>query len=711
MSTSLLNDLNEQQRIAVLHGEGPAVVFAGAGSGKTRVITTRIAHLIQQGVKPWRILAMTFTNKAALEMRQRVEQITGHKKVMVSTFHSSCARWLREFSEELGFTPSFSIYDDKDSSDILKRILSEYANKKELPALVQDMKAMIQWAKTRGLYPNDIANHQPRKSFKIPDGGAQVYRKYQELLAKANAMDFGDLLMNILLLMRRNEAIRTKLQERFQYIMIDEFQDTNGTQFELVQRLASPHNNLLVVGDDDQSIYSWRGAVPGNILEFHRHFPTAVRINLEQNYRCTAHIVDAAAALISHNQKRAEKTLFTANPDGDFITHFNESDNEMEAHTVAQLVKEEVGTYPFKEVAVFYRTNSQSRSLEEFFNQFNIPYTIYGSLAFYDRMEIKDLLAYCKLLINPRDDASFSRIVNVPPRGIGKKAMGDIFLRANQEGLPFYDSAKLLSEEKGYRASKSLREFFGLMDKLQILLTLPLGDVLLVLEDHLQYKKYLEAKFPANHQDKAENIHELGSAMASSLQRNPGLDLGSWLELISLNREESMEQETNGVTMMTLHMAKGLEFDRVYVVGVEDNLIPHKNSLDDKAKIEEERRLLYVGMTRARKKLTLSSARRRLTFNQFSSNEPSRFLYEIPKKHFGLQQQSQPSEELVYHHDDMDMLPSFSEGEKVFHPTYGSGVIRSFEESFGTRKAVVDFFEFGPRKIKPHHLKKGSASV
>lgn len=707
----LLSRLNEPQRAAVLHDQGPMMVFAGAGSGKTRVITTRIAHLISRGVAPWEILAMTFTNKAAAEMKQRVVDLTPEgRRVFVSTFHASCARWLREFAGQLGYSSDFVIYDDKDSTALLKNLLVNKCSKKDLANFVAKHKVFISWCKMKGLLPHQVEPYLERSGVDAPPAAAETYKAYQQALSDAEAMDFGDLLLNVLLLLRRNEAVRNILQNRFRYIMVDEFQDTNVTQFELICRLSASHRNVMVVGDDDQSIYSWRGANPSNISDFKQHFTECQQITLGQNYRCTGNIVKSAAALIGRNTQRTPKNLFTDNDAGETITLLRESDNEMEALTVAETIKGEAQLFRYIDTAVFYRTNAQSRQLEESLSRYNIPYTIYGSLAFYERMEVKDLMAYLRLVVNPKDNISLSRIINVPPRGIGKKAFEDLLIESQEQHEPLLETLRRQAAANKPRVGSKLASFAELYDQLAKVRQLPLDEVLPVLEELVGYKAYLKKKLPDQFAEKIENIHELGAAMAAAHQRDPSMGLGAWLESVSLNREENTNQEGTGVTLMTLHMAKGLEFDRVYIVGVEDGLLPHQSSQDDPLQLEEERRLLYVGITRARQKLTMIFVDRRQSFNQVLYNQPSRFLAEIPKDCIDGNWCQQLK--VIEDHDDLTYeyvadgltLESLRRGAMVFHPTYGRGNVRDVEEVLGIVKVMVEFDDFGMRKIRPSQL-------
>jgi len=714
--SSILEGLSPVQRQAATHKDGPLVVFAGAGSGKTRIITTRIAYLIEQGVRPWEILAVTFTNKAAAEMRQRIQRLTfDGQRCHIATFHSACARWLREFAEHLGFTSDFSIYDDSDSTSALKKVIKSLTVEAELGPLVVEMRAFIHSAKTNGLFPSDLAQLSPALRDQIPDGGEEIYRRYQETLAASNAMDFGDLIMNVLLLLRRNTQVRGVLQSRYAYLMVDEFQDTNKSQLELVRTLCERHRNLFVVGDDDQSIYSWRGATPENILGFEKMYADAQRVTMAQNYRSAANIVAAASGLIGHNTHRAAKQLFSEVPEGEPISYRLESDGEMEAWHVIETVKRELTRFHYSDFAIFYRTNSQSRLLEEALRRENIPYKVFGTVRFYDRLEVKDILAYFRLVVNPNDDVSLRRIINVPARAIGKKAMQDIEAHAERLGLSLMATIKELGSSDGGRLGTKLSVVVTTLETIsQQLQKAPLAECVSLLLEMIDYKSYLQKKFPDQFLDKNENIHELSTAIANFSQRNPTSSLADWLQMVTLDREEEEEGTMGGVSLMTLHTSKGLEFKRVFIVGVEEGLIPHRNSTDDPALLEEERRLFYVGMTRAREKLSLISARERTTFNQRSVNEPSQFLREIPERYLqcdsiatqerfiGAAKSFDPGE-ISYEYAELDesMLTA---GSKVRHPTYGMGIIEGLEKQFNNTKAVVRFNDFGLRKVSVSQL-------
>lgn len=727
MSLDLLDRLNPSQKEAALHREGPAVVFAGAGSGKTRIITVRIARLIDLGVSPWQILALTFTNKAASEMRSRVLELCPvADKTLISTFHSACAKWLREFAPELGFTSDFTIYDDSDQNSVIKKIMQRGNIRLDKETTAAEFRFAINHAKTLGLFPQDRENY--RAAFKefMPTAGVDVYAAYQEALALANAMDFGDLIMNMVLLLRTNERVRNLMQSRYQYILVDEYQDTNKPQIELLQLLAGAHQNLFVVGDDDQSIYSWRGAVPANIIDFDKMYPNVKVCKLEQNYRCTSNIVNAAAAVVAHNSKRAEKTLRTDNPPGDLIDFRYETDGEFEATWLAESIRSERNTFSYDDIAVFYRTNSQSRVIEDALRKEKIPYRIFGNVRFYDRVEIKDVLAYIKLIVNPRDDVSFFRAMNIPPRGLGDTAELAILNRSRDKGVPAYDAAREIAAESIPRLSSKLAAFIDIIEGLKrTLAEETLTDFLENLLDSINYLPYLAKKYPDQSEDKQDNVMELASAISQYVDETPGATLTDWLQSVMLASD--VEGEPGGVNLMTLHMAKGLEFERVYLVGMEDGLLPHFNSCDDKMELEEERRLFYVGMTRAKKKLSLSAAYMRRTWGQTQANEISRFLRELPpdyvniltppggadnplknKPGFGEDDSSQ-------FYDYSDDSADFSEniqmtlkrGAKVSHPTYGPGTVEEVESTFGRTKILVRFKDVGLRRVEPHHLERG----
>ncbi|MEY4632326.1 MAG: helicase PcrA [Pseudomonadota bacterium] len=720
-----LEGLCPVQREAAAHVDGPMVIFAGAGSGKTRVITRRIAHLIESGVPPWQILAVTFTNKAAGEMRGRVEALTPFgSRALISTFHSACARWLREYADEAGFTSDFTIYDDSDTLSAMKAVLKEFDVKLDKNLTVGDYRGFLHDVKTEALFPHERDAINRMYGQHMPPAALNVYKRYQEVLAASNAMDFDDLLMNMLFLMRNNAKVRSAMQQKYRYVLVDEYQDTNKTQNELLTLLAASHRNLCVVGDDDQSIYSWRGASPQNILDFSTTYPEAKVLKLEQNYRSSANIVNAASAVIGHNTKRAQKKLWTAKEEGEPIQFRIEADEEVEAWAVARSILDELSVFPLKDVAIFYRTNSQSRPLEEALRRDRIPYRVYGALRFYDRAEIKDLMAYMRLLANPADDVSLRRVINVPARGIGDTAVDQLAKAATSRGKPMLATLRLLADENAPRVGPRYRAFAELLDELRAQLAAGgLANFVETLVKLTGYRTWLEAKHPDKVVDKLENIHDLAGALAVFEEEGSkrGLEaLSDWLQSVTLVTTE--DENAQGVSLMTLHSAKGLEFDRVYVVGVEDGLLPYGTSSEDEADLEEERRLFYVGMTRARKKLSLSCAFRRRVFNNTMANMPSRFLKEIPRELLASDMNHKAVVDSFrgssHHGGDEDSwdTPTGSArsasqepftaavGDRVQHPTYGGGEVIQIIDEFGHIKAVVDFDGLGKRKVAAHHL-------
>jgi DNA helicase-2/ATP-dependent DNA helicase PcrA len=731
MNSKLLDRLNPSQRSAALHRDGPAVVFAGAGSGKTRIITTRIAWLIDEcRISPWEILALTFTNKSAGEMRERVLALSPiADKALISTFHSACARWLREFAPELGFTSEFSIYDDTDQQSVIKKIIQLGNIKLDKDTSVAEYRHAINHAKTLGLFPSDRETHKQIFRGFMPEGGVEVYAAYQENLALANAMDFGDLIMNMILLLRVNERVRRIMQSRYRYILVDEYQDTNKPQIELLRHIAERHENLFVVGDDDQSIYSWRGAVPANIIDFDKAYKNVQTFKLEENYRCSGTIVNAASSVVGNNLKRADKTLKTSNPKGELIDFRYETDGEFEALWVAETIKREVISYPYEDVAIFYRTNSQSRLIEDALRKEKIPYRIFGTVRFYDRVEVKDVMAYIKLIVNPRDDVSFMRAVNIPSRGLGDTAVDTVLARGRGKNISAYEAARELAGEGLPRLSSKLAVFIDLMESLKLrMAALPLPEFLESLIESINYFSYLAKKYPDQAEEKEDNVMELVSAITEYVAAHTGATLADWLQATMLASD--VEGDVSGVNMMTLHMAKGLEFNRVYLVGLEDGLLPHFNSYDDKAALEEERRLLYVGMTRAKKKLSLSAAYMRRTYGQTQANQVSRFLREIPDQyvniltppgvHSTVEETSKPSHQRQdldggqyydYAREYGDSSEMIELGTCVKHPTYGPGTVEQIETNYGRPKVIVRFKGIGLRRVEAHHLSPASDDI
>ena len=637
---SIYDTLNEPQREAVLHADGPLLILAGAGSGKTRVLTHRIAYLIEElGVNPWNILAITFTNKAAGEMRQRVDDLVGFgsESIWVSTFHSMCVRILRRFIDRLGYDSRFTIYDTDDQKTLMKAVCKKVdIDTKRFKERM--LLSVISSAKNEMILPEEFELNACGDFAQLKI--AKVYREYEAQLKANNALDFDDLLVKTVQLLQTQPDVRENYQERFRYIMVDEYQDTNTVQFKLVSLLAGKYRNLCVVGDDDQSIYKFRGANIRNILDFEKEYPDAKVIKLEQNYRSTGNILNAANGVISNNKGRKDKTLWTANGEGEKISLRQFDTAYDEAEFIAEDIKKEVRDgASYNDNAVLYRTNAQSRLLEEKFIAMNIPYKIVGGINFYARREIKDILAYLKTVDNGQDDLSVRRIINVPKRGIGLTTINRIQEAADARGLSFYEA--LLAPEMipgvGRSASKldsfaALIEYFkGQAEKES------LTDLLNEILDMTGYAQNLEADDEIDAESRLQNIEELLNKAAAYEEdcedRGEKATLSGFLEEVALVADiDSLEEDQDYVVLMTLHSAKGLEFPHVYLAGMEDGLFPSYMTItgDDPEELEEERRLCYVGITRAEQKLTLTCARKRMVRGETQYNRISRFVTEIP---------------------------------------------------------------------------------
>ena len=637
---SIYDTLNEQQKQGVFTTEGPVLILAGAGSGKTRVLTHRVAYLIQEkGVAPWHIMAITFTNKAAGEMRQRIDDMIdyGAESIWVATFHSSCVRILRRFADRMGYATNFTIYDSDDQKtlmkDICKRLEIDTKMYKERTFLNE-----ISSAKNELISDQEFAN-QAMGDFR-KTRTAQVYREYQARLKQNNAMDFDDLIMNTVELLKLDPEVLNYYQEKFQYVMVDEYQDTNTAQFELVRLLAGGKNNLCVVGDDDQSIYKFRGANIYNILNFEKHFPDATVIKLEQNYRSTGNILEAANGVIANNEGRKAKRLWTDAGKGDKV-YFEQFDSAYEeADFIARDIGRRVakGEYTYGDCAILYRTNAQSRLLEEKLIASNIPYKIVGGVNFYSRKEVKDLLAYLKTVDNARDELAVRRIINIPKRGIGAASLAKVSAYAEVNSLNFYQALERAREIPGLgRAAGKMEPFVDLIASLRELAAL--GGVSAVLEEVLEqtgYVRELEAEDTPEAQARIENIDELMNKAISYEQENEEPTLSGFLEEVALVADvDNLDEDDNRVILMTLHSAKGLEFPNVYLAGMEDGLFPSYMSItsdDAEAELEEERRLCYVGITRAKEHLTITGARMRMQRGETQYHKISRFVKEIPEE-------------------------------------------------------------------------------
>ncbi len=632
---SLIDELNEHQREAVLATEGPLLVLAGAGSGKTRVLTYRIAHLILgMGVAPRSILAFTFTNKAAGEMRERVAGLLGGspRDLWVGTFHSTGVRILRLKGKDLGIDPGFSIYDTDDQEALIRRILKdlEMAERDLTPKTVR---SAISSAKNALMTPKEFEDRaESFRDQKI----ARVFAEYKNRLRSANALDFDDLIGEPIRLFEEHPEVRDLFAERFRYVLVDEFQDTNPAQMRLIEQLASAHENLCVVGDDDQSIYGWRGADVRNILSFERLYPKARAVRLEQNYRSTGIILDAANAVVRHNRARKEKTLWTDREGGDLLNVTVVGDAEEEAVRVVAAVAEEVNRkgVPLAEVAILYRTNAQSRALETAFRNAAVPYELVGGTAFYQRREVKDLLAYLRLLVNPDDDVAFARVVNVPKRGIGATSLERLAVHAYREGTSLYRSLATVGEagEIPGGARKKLAEFHDLIEEFKGRAADPVDEVLKEIVERLGYLDFLEHDDPDTAGDRAENLEELVAGARLFAERSEGGDVSAFLNEVALLTDvDRVDEKAEKVRLMTIHNAKGLEFRVVCVAGMEEGLLPHVSSQDDDDALEEERRLFYVALTRAKDRVHLYSAMSRQRWGGTTTALLSRFVEEIPE--------------------------------------------------------------------------------
>ena len=730
---SIYDTLNEQQKQGVFTTEGPVLILAGAGSGKTRVLTHRVAYLIQEkGVAPWHIMAITFTNKAAGEMRQRIDDMIdyGAESIWVATFHSSCVRILRRFADRMGYATNFTIYDSDDQKtlmkDICKRLEIDTKMYKERTFLNE-----ISSAKNELISDQEFAN-QAMGDFRKTKT-AQVYREYQARLKQNNAMDFDDLIMNTVELLKLDPEVLNYYQEKFQYVMVDEYQDTNTAQFELVRLLAGGKNNLCVVGDDDQSIYKFRGANIYNILNFEKHFPDATVIKLEQNYRSTGNILEAANGVIANNEGRKAKRLWTDAGKGDKV-YFEQFDSAYEeADFIARDIGRRVakGEYTYGDCAILYRTNAQSRLLEEKLIASNIPYKIVGGVNFYSRKEVKDLLAYLKTVDNAQDELAVRRIINIPKRGIGAASLAKVSAYAEVNSLNFYQALERAREIPGLgRAAGKMEPFVDLIASLRELAAL--GGVSAVLEEVLEqtgYVRELEAEDTPEAQARIENIDELMNKAISYEQENEEPTLSGFLEEVALVADiDSLAEDQNYVVLMTLHSAKGLEFPNVYLSGMEDGLFPSYMSItsdDAEAELEEERRLCYVGITRAKEHLTITGARMRMQRGETQYHKISRFVKEIPEEvlsgstwepksrdSFLIEEprpkrtslKKQPVSAQTYQARDfgtkIQKQPlDYGVGDRVRHMKFGVGTVAAINDGGRDYEVAVDFDTAGRKRM------------
>lgn len=727
---SLLTGLNKEQQQAVQHTEGPLLILAGAGSGKTKVLTVRIAHLLAQGVNLYEILAITFTNKAAKEMKSRVEGLVGDvaNRIWLSTFHSFCAKFLRfEIDSFLGYNSNFTIYDTSDSQAVIKAALKALnLDDKYYP--VGAMIAAISDAKNKLLFASDFRK-QARDFYQ--QKVADVYEYYERELRKNNALDFDDLLLVAVKLLQSNATVLDKYSHRFRYVMIDEYQDTNHAQYLLAKLLASHWKNIAVVGDADQSIYAWRGADIQNILDFEKDYPNCTSIKLEQNYRSTKIILDAANAVIDNNEGRPEKNLWTDKIEGAKIQHFTAQSEHEEAAFIGDTIakKHDIHDVPYGDMAILYRTNAQSRVLEEALIKRALPYTMVGGTKFYDRKEIKDVLAYLRVLYNPFDDLSLLRIINVPKRSIGATTVAKLQDYAREKGTSLFmtlTQLHLIDSIKG-KTKEKLEEFgiliFTLVSEMEDKTVL---DILESILDRTGYLAQLEESTDPQDQARAENIGELLSVAKDFQDTNPSGTVEDFLEQVALvNDVDSFEQEEAKVTLMTLHAAKGLEFPIVFLCGLEEGLFPHSRTLMNPEEIEEERRLAYVGITRAEKELYISNATTRTVFGRTSSYLPSRFIDEIPEELVdGLRAKRKVPDDIKRHvpqHMSVtsrpvtkpivrnEVIADWKVGDTAIHSKWGNGKVINVTGEGAGMKLTIEFPTQGVRVVmaKFAPVKKG----
>ena len=709
----LIEALNPVQAEAVLHTEGPVLIVAGAGSGKTRALTHRIAYLIREhGVSPYAILAITFTNKAAREMAARVEGLLGQriaKGMWILTFHSACARILRREHDHLGLPSSFTIYDEGDTERLLTSVLKDLnLDVKRYPP--RAMSAAIGKAKDNVLSAGEFA--QMAGNF-YEQTIANVYVEYEKRKLGAGALDFDDLITETVRLFRDHPAVLEHYQEWFRYILVDEYQDTNRAQYQLVNLLADKYRNVCVVGDADQGVYSWRGATIQNLLDFERDYPDAEVFLMEQNYRSTSNILAIANALIEHNVQRKPKSLWTETTEGELAVRFRADDEHEEALFVAEethrLVEDEAHRY--SDVAVFYRTNAQSRVLEDIFMRAGIPYRVVGGVRFYQRKEVKDVLAYLRLLLNPQDVISARRVVNTPKRGIGDATVAALEAFAAIEQIPFLEATRRADElaDLGARAKGAIAGFVGVMQRLQEAFESGATPQRMVEAAATEsgYLLELEAERTVEAEGRIENLRELGGVAAEFEQRSPDGSLAEFLEQVSLvSEQDEYDEESGSVTLMTLHNAKGLEFPVVFIIGLEDGVFPHYRSMGDPAHLEEERRLMYVGVTRARERLYMTYAWSRTLFGSTSYSPPSRFLGEIPTELVRALEEGElvvadgasvsPIRAAV---EGRREIPQISAGDTVLHDKWGEGVVLTVDGSGTDAEATVRFEDAGEKRL------------
>ncbi|MEW5806197.1 MAG: UvrD-helicase domain-containing protein [Acidobacteriota bacterium] len=749
-----LAELNEQQQRAVMYGEGPLLVLAGAGSGKTRVITYRIAHLVRfRGISPGEIVAQTFTNKAADEMKQRVEQIIGLKSctgMWVGTFHAFCLRILRREATILGYRNNFLVYDSPDQLSLIKECCeelkvddSEFTPKEALFRISNIKNRMINPEDfMRGRYGSHghTRYHEPFTTSGYRDRLiGEIYSLYQKKLFENNSMDFDDMIMKTLELFSKHDDIRRKYAGKCRHLLVDEYQDTNHSQYLLIKHLSSMYKNICCVGDEDQSIYAFRGADINNILRFQSDFPGSAIIKLERNYRSTKKILEAASYVVRNNLQRIGKTLWTKNETGEEITCFHAHNDIEEADSIAASILDLKKRIPLDSIAVLYRTNAQSRLIEESLRDFKIPYQIVGSIQFYERKEIKDLIAYMRILVNPDDNLSLVRIINVPPRGIGKATLEKLFSLAETRKISLMEAVRKHSEEAesekkqvelAKKGKNSLRAFLEILEDTRKLSEKEKASFLLKkLIKILDYRSYIKRSFPEDHESRLENIDSFISAAVEYEESAENPTLQGFIDRSSLRSDQDDLQAEKLVTLMTVHCAKGLEYPVVFIAGLEENLFPHARSMNSRDDIEEERRLFYVAMTRAKEKLFISFADSRRIGGEFVFNQPSKFISEIPQGLLTITEGQYRRSKRGF--DDSYASSSaaraakldkarfgresgfprkktmkkaagnspYYEGQVVQHPTFGKGTVLSCEGSGNNLKLNIHFRHSGTRKI------------
>ena len=736
----LIEGLNDIQTEAVLHTEGPVLIVAGAGSGKTRALTHRIAFLIrEEGVSPGQILAITFTNKAAREMVERIEGLMGErvaKGMWILTFHSTCARLLRREHAHLGVPSGFTIYDDGDTERLIAGILKDL-NLDPKRFAPRAMASGISRAKERVLSPDEFA---ALTSNYYEETVAKVFEAYETRKRNAGALDFDDLISETVRLFRDHPEVLAHYQERFRYLMVDEYQDTNRAQYQLVNQLAAKYRNVCVVGDADQGVYSWRGATIQNILDFERDYPDAQVFLMEQNYRSSSNILAIANALIEHNQQRKPKALWTEAGDGELTVRYRADDEHDEAFFVVDEIERlrESEGYRYSDFAVFYRTNAQSRVLEDVLMRVGTPYRVFGGVRFYQRREIKDVLAYLRLLVNPADVISFRRAVNTPKRGIGDATVSAVESFARDENIAIVQAALRVDEIPvlAARAKGAVAGFNQILASLYHHLDDGAGPARMVEFAALEsgYLGQLEEERTVDAQGRIENLQELSGVAAELIAREPDAGLEQFLEQVSLvGEQDEYDEDASNVTLMTLHIAKGLEFPVVMIVGLEDGIFPHYRSMTDTAQLEEERRLAYVGITRAQQRLYLTHAWSRTLFGQTQYNPPSRFLGEMPEDLFDLRQGEGSTRQAAFggrlrreddsggrviggtRHGDAQPArdwtppsaggiprreaPSVGPGDTVIHEKWGEGIVLAVSGSGDGAEATITFSDVGDKRV------------